>query len=63
MSNTTSIKCVREGVSIAGKPYVTVEVWEVPEDFTSEEAKLLEEICFNNVLTPSDAFACVRALR
>lgn len=61
MSRT--IQVVKHSYTIDGKKAMYVEVWEVPEDFTEDEVRLLAEICTNGVLNPSEAKDCVRNLR
>lgn len=40
-----------------------VEVWPVPEDFSTEEETLLVEICANGVMSVAEGHDCVRRLR
>jgi hypothetical protein len=46
-----------------GGKVIYMEFWVVPEDFSEEEEILLNEICSNDVLSPEEAFNCVRNLR
>ena len=48
---------------ITGGEAEYVEIWPVPEDFSTEEELLLTEICANGSLSPQDARVCVRLLR
>lgn len=45
-----------------GEP-MNVRMWDVPEDFSQEEMRLLAEMCTNGVLSKLEAQACVRQLR
>jgi hypothetical protein len=48
---------------ITGGKVTYMELWVVPEDFSEAEEILLNELCSNNVLSPEEAFNCVRNLR
>jgi hypothetical protein len=48
---------------ITGGKVTYMELLVVPEDFSEAEEILLNELCSNNVLSPEEAFNCVRKLR
>lgn len=39
------------------------ETWKVPEDFTDEEHRFLQELLEQNNLSPAESYNCIRALR
>jgi hypothetical protein len=64
MARTNRFIAVRKiNGTITGGEADYVEVWDVPNDFTAEEERLLSEICANGVLGPADGKDCVRLLR
>ena len=58
-----TINCIKPYKTIDGKCGYMIESWIVPEDFTEDEVKFFEELCYNDVLSPSEAVQAVVALR